>query len=110
MPTPVSLDTKSATDFPALRATVVSVAPGAGTGAKMDFKKVASAPPVVPVQTINKIAAQPTKIKPSSAVVTHCYDEFGGDYDGPDEYEIQAEADAYEFNAHLPTGGRRGGF
>lgn len=108
MPTPVTLDTKSAADFPALKATVISVAPGAG--AKMDFKKVASTTSVAPVQAINKIAAQPTKIKPSSKVVTHCYDEFGEDYDGPDEYEIQAEADAYEFNAHLPTGGRRGGF
>ena len=97
MPTPVSLDIKSATDFPALKATVISVAPAAIT--KMDFKKVASTTSVAPVQAINKIAAQPVKVKPSSTVVTHCYDEFGEDYDGPceaapDEYEIQAEADA----------------
>jgi hypothetical protein len=113
MPTPVPLDIKSTTAFPALKATVISVASGAGAGAKMDFKKVATTPSAAPVQAINKIAAQPTKIKPSSAVVTHCYDELGEDYDGPceaapDEYELQAEADAYEFNAHLPAGGRRG--
>lgn len=80
----------------------------------MDYKKMASAP-AAPVQAINKITTPPIKIKPSSTVVTHCYDEFGEDYDGhceaaPDEYELQAAADAYEFNAHLPTGGRRGGF
>ena len=75
----------------------------------MDFKKVASVP-AAPVQAINKITTPPIKIKPSSTVVTHCYDEFGEDYDGPDEYELQAETDAHEFNAHLPTGGRRGGF
>lgn len=109
VPAPAPLDTTSATAFPALKATAV-VVPVAQPGPKLDFKKVASAPPVVPVQAINKITTQPIKIKPSSAVVTHCYDEFGEDYDGPDEYEMQADADAYEFNAHLPTGGRRGGF
>lgn len=106
MPAAPALDTKSAIDFPALKATVV--APTA-VSQKMDFKKVAAAP-AAPVQAINKITAQPIKIKPSSAVVTHCYDEFGEDYDGPDEYELQAAADAHEFNSHLPTGGRRGGF
>lgn len=108
MPTPVPLNTKSSTNFPALKATVVSVTPAAIT--KMDFKKVASTSSAAPVQAINKITAQPTKIKPSSAVVTHCYDELGEDYDAPDEYELQEAADAYEFNAHLPNGGRRGGF
>jgi hypothetical protein len=102
------LDTKSATDFPALKTTVVVVSASGGSQ-KMDFKKVASVP-AAPVQAINKITTPPIKIKPSSTVVTHCYDEFGEDYDGPDEYELQAETDAHEFNAHLPTGGRRGGF
>jgi hypothetical protein len=106
-----ALDITSATAFPALKATVVA---SAGVGKKMDYKKMASAP-AAPVQAINKITAPPIKIKPSSTVVTHCYDEFGEDYNGPceaapDEYELQAAADAYEFNPHLPTGGRRGGF
>jgi hypothetical protein len=105
-----TLDITSASAFPALKVTVVaSAGAGAGAGKKMDFKKVASTP-AAPVQAINKITTQPIKIKPSSAVVTHCYDEFGEDYDGADEYEMQAAADAYEFNANLPTGGRRGGF
>ena len=106
-----ALDTKSTTAFPALKVTIVTAT---AVRQKMDYKKMAAAP-AAPVQAINKIAAQPTKIKPSSTVVTHCYDEFGEDYDGPceaapDEYELQEAADAYEFNAHLPTGGRRGGF
>ena len=111
-PVAPALDIKSTTAFPALKVTVAVA--GAGAGTKMDFKKVASTP-AAPVQAINKITTQPIKIKPSSTVVTHCYDEFDEDYDGPceaapDEYELQAAADAYEFNAHLPTGGRRGGF
>lgn len=102
------LDITSVTAFPALKATVVASTPGPAASQKMDFKKMAAAP--APVQAIHKITTQPVKVKPSSAVVTHCYDEFSEDYDGPDEYELQAAADAYEFNSHLPTGGRRGGF
>ena len=103
-PVVAPLDTKSISAFPALTGSA-----GAGAGAiapkKMDFKKVAVASAALPVQTINKITAEPIKVKPSSTVVTHCYDEFGEDYDGPDE---EPGIDTSEFNAELPVGGRRG--
>jgi hypothetical protein len=107
-PVVAPLDTKSVSVFPALGpGSSGSSGAGAGAGAtapkKMDFKKVAVAS--AGIQTINKITAEPIKVKPSSTVVTHCYDEFGEDYDGPDE---ESGIDTSEFNAELPVGGRRG--
>ena len=54
--------------------------------------------------------AREPKVIPSSMVPTHCYDEFGEDYDGPDEWEMEREAEEFQLNAALPVGGRRGGF
>lgn len=102
-------DTTSTTAFPTLGSARASTTP---TVSKLDFKKAAT----VAAPTINKITPQPVKIKtgtgttgisPSSKVVSHCYDEFGEDYDGPDEVEEEVEDDV-EFNANLPVGGRRG--
>ena len=109
-PVVAPLDTKSVSAFPVLGSgSSGSAGAGAGAGAaapkKLDFKKVAVASAALPVQTINKITAEPIKVKPSSTVVTHCYDEFGEDYDGPDE---ESGIDTSEFNAELPVGGRRG--
>lgn len=109
-----SLDTRSIQAFPSLSSGPGS-SPGSGpaSGAKpvvpkLDFKKMATAAAavVIPVQAIYKVEPEKIKVKPSSSVVTHCYDEYGEDYDGPDEWEI----DTHEFNAGLPVGGRRGGF
>jgi hypothetical protein len=101
-PVVAPLDTKSVSAFPAL--TGSSGLAGATAPKKLDFKKVAVASAALPVQAINKIT-EPNKVKPSSTVVTHCYDEFGEDYDGPDE---ETGIDTSEFNANLPVGGRRG--
>jgi hypothetical protein len=106
-------DITSTDAFPTLRSGSCSRACGSMipiTATKLDFKKAAT----VVAPTINKITPQAVKIKPataasvspSSKVVTHCYDEFGEDYNGPDE-EADEEVDV-EFNADLPVGGRRG--
>jgi len=103
-----ALDTGSMQAFPSLAS---GPGPGSGSssssssGPKLDFKKMVLLAPVA-VQAIHKVEAEKIKVKPSSSVVTHCYDEYGEDYDGPDEWEI----DTHEFNAGLPVGGRRGGF
>jgi hypothetical protein len=111
-PVVAPLDTKSASAFPVLGSgsSGSSAVAGATAPKKLDFKKVAIASATLPVQAINKITAEPIKVKPSSTVVTHCYDEFGEDYDGPDEWEMEREADEFQLNAALPVGGRRGGF
>lgn len=104
-----AIDTGSMQAFPSLAS-----GPGSGSSSvkpvvpKLDFKKMATAAAavVIPVQAIYKVEPEKIKVKPSSSVVTHCYDEYGEDYDGPDEWEI----DTHEFNAGLPVGGRRGGF
>jgi len=113
-----AIDTTSVKAFPMLGPGSSGSSGSSGSGAsgagaastkpveakKLDFKKtvVAAASMPAPVQTIYR----EEKVKPSSTVVTHCYDEFGEDYDGPDEDEI----DTSEFNANLPVGGRRGGW
>ena len=80
---------------------------------KLDYKKtIIVTPPTL--TEIEKMAAsgkaREPKVIPSSMVPTHCYDEFGEDYDGPDEWEMEREAQEHEVNASLPVGGRRGGF
>jgi hypothetical protein len=116
-----AIDTTSVKAFPMLgpgssgSSASGSSASGAGAASskpveakKLDFKKtvVTAASMPAPVQTIYREEVRHEKVKPSSTVVTHCYDEFGEDYDGPDEDEI----DTSEFNANLPVGGRRGGW
>ena len=79
---------------------------------KLDYKKsVIVTPPTL--AEIEKMAASSKAkevVKPSSMIPTHCYDEFGEDYDGPDEWEMERAAEEHEVNASLPVGGRRGGF
>ena len=108
---PAVMDTKSLSAFPAL---------GAGKATnekvqmpvKLDYKKsVIVTPPTL--AEIEKMAASSKAkevVKPSSMIPTHCYDEFGEDYDGPDEWEMERAAEEHEVNASLPVGGRRGGF
>ena len=115
-PVAPAIDTTSAKAFPMLGpgSSGSSGSSGAGSSTKtvepkkLDFKKtvVAAASTPAPVQAIYREEVKHEKVKPSSTVVSHCYDEFGEDYDGPDEDEI----DVSEFNANLPVGGRRGGW
>ena len=102
------MDTKSLAAFPALgKATNEKVQ----MPAKLDYKKtVIVTPPTL--AEIEKMAAtsKAREVKPSSMIPTRCYDEFGEDYDGPDEWEMEREAEEFQLNAALPVGGRRGGF
>jgi hypothetical protein len=111
------VNTTSMKDFPALgpgsSGSSGSSGPALEPAKKLDFKKVTTA------AIISKVAPQPEKsekseksekpVVPSSKVVTHCYDEFGEDFDGEEEpwiAETEAEADQ-EFNANLMEIGTR---
>lgn len=118
------MDTKSLTAFPTLGSGSASGSSGSlpppttsekkvQMPVKLDYKKTIIVTP--PTMTeIEKMAAsgkaREPKVIPSSMVPTHCYDEFGEDYDGPDEWEMEREAEEFQLNAALPVGGRRGGF
>ena len=121
--TAAMVNTTSMKDFPALgRGSSGPALSGSGSGSsgpalsgspaiepakKLDFKKVTT------IAVISKVAPQPEKsekkVVPSSRVVTHCYDEFGEDFDGEEEHwtaEAEAEPDQ-EFNANLMEIGTR---
>ena len=120
---PLTLNTKSLSAFPALGSGSSGSsgslpAPASGEKkiqmpVKLDYKKTAIVAPPSAVE-LEKMAssgkARETKVTPSSMIPTHCYDEFGEDYDGPDEWEMEREAEEFQLNAALPVGGRRGGF
>jgi hypothetical protein len=119
--TAAMVNTTSMKDFPALG--LGSSGSGSGSGSpaiepakKLDFKKVTT------IAVISKVAPQSEKsekagksektgkpVVPSSRVVTHCYDEFGEDFDGEEEpWTAEAEADPdQEFNANLMEIGTR---
>lgn len=93
---PIIMTEKS---FPSLGAAVTPVV-------KLDYKKMVSKEPAKATD-LKKVHAVIKKILPSSNVVTHSYEDFGEDYDGPDEWELEEEQRRFEFNADLPSG-RRG--
>ena len=128
---PLTLNTKSLSAFPALGSGSPGSPGSSGSGSsgslpapasgekkiqmpvKLDYKKTAIVAPPSAVE-LERMAssgkARETKVTPSSMIPTHCYDEFGEDYDGPDEWEMEREAEEFQLNAALPVGGRRGGF
>jgi hypothetical protein len=117
-PAPVAMDTKSLAAFPALGSGSGSLRPPT-TGekkvqmpVKLDYKKTVIVTPPTLTEIEKMAASSKAKevVKPSSTIPTHCYDEFGEDYDGPDEWEMERAAEEHEVNASLPVGGRRGGF
>ena len=130
-PMPLVLNTKSLSAFPALGSGSSGSGSGSGSGSsslpapasgekkvqmpvKLDYKKTAIMAPPSAVELEKMMAAsnkaREAKVTPSSMIPTHCYDEFGEDYDGPDEWEMEREAEEFQLNAALPVGGRRGGF
>ena len=101
----VAIDFKSESAFPSLgskpepgaKKPVLNYGAAAAAGAKAPA-------PVAPAAAVVSIKKD---------IVTHCYDDFPEDYDGPDEEFVDVEeeaavAEATEFNAHIGTR-RRGG-
>ena len=135
-PMPLVLNTKSLSAFPALGSGSSGSGSGSGSSGsgsassaslpapasgekkiqmpvKLDYKKTAIMAPPSAVELEKMMAASSSdkaKVTPSSMIPTRCYDEFGEDYDGPDEWEMEREAEEFQLNAALPVGGRRGGF